>query len=171
MGTALVLLWMLWTGQGSQPQPAPHAESKAPRFVHIVVRVDERDIEEPVRIWLEINDEWVQPLSFENGFVVPDQIWEQEATNVKVAIGKKTIRLPELHSSAFDTDWVIGIDYPPFAPENVSALSRNKAERRQEVQRIAWMYYISFQPRDAEGTRRSWYVYKRPKRAAPGNPK
>ena len=78
-----------------------------------------------------------------DAFNVPRNL--KSPVTVRLRFLDRTLLFSEVYPSKFEGKWVIGIDEPPFDPENFS--SRYRKEKLKEL------WYIGFEPSKGDGTR------------------
>jgi hypothetical protein len=76
-------------------------------------------------------------------FSVPSDLGR--SVTVQLRLEGRLLSFPSIPPNRFSGQWLIGIDLPPFDPENDSP------DYRKEKPKELW--YISFQPTRTEGTR------------------
>jgi hypothetical protein len=124
------------------------------RFVQILrFEVDGKQRDEKLRVFLKLGNRLIEPLRFENGFVVPAELGEQEKLDVRLIFGKYDLYFESIHASAFKTNWIVGVDEAPFDPDNIEPAP-------PPGKKLKLVYYIQFVPRDAEETRMVVRIYK-----------
>lgn len=124
-------------------------QTKAVRILKF--EVDGRRIEKNFKILLYVSKQVIAPTINENSFVLPPSVREQESIGVRFLCGKYNLFFDHVAVSSFDVDWVIGIDHKPFKQEYVEA---------EEAKKLKLLYYISFVPKDADGSRLVVKVFK-----------
>lgn len=124
------------------------------RFVQILkFEVDSKQRDEKLRVFLKIGDRLIEPLRFENGFVVPAEVSEREKLDVRLIFGKYDLYFESVPASAFNTNWIVGLDEPPFNQDNIESSPPPR-------KKLKLVYYIQFVPRDGEETRMVVRIYK-----------
>jgi len=124
------------------------------RFVQILkFEVDGKQHNEKFMIFLKLDDKLKEPLRFENGFVVPEEVSADEKFDARLIFGKYDLYFESIHASAFDTNWIVGVDEAPFDPDNLETpVPAGK--------KLKLVYWIQFVPRHGEETRLVVRVYK-----------
>jgi hypothetical protein len=113
--------------------------------------VDGRRIEKRFKIVLYVGKQAIEPTMKGNSFVLPPSVREQESVGVRFLCGKYNLLFDHVTISSFDVDWIIGVDHKPFKQEYVEPETADK---------LRLLYYISFVPKDADGSRLVVKVYK-----------
>ena len=129
------------------------------RFVKVSFEIDGKRVEERFKILIYVDGIAIEPLRFENGFVVP--AWPKSVENVRVRFlfAKHNLLFEPVYIAKFETDWIVGIDNKPFDEENVDP----RAGKELKV-----VYYIDFVPHDGDETRLVVKVPKEPKKKRAG---
>jgi hypothetical protein len=113
--------------------------------------VDGRRIEKKFKIVLYVGNQAIEPTMKENSFVIPPSVRKQESVGVRFLCGNYNLFFDHVAVSSFDVDWIMGIDHEPFKQEYVEA---------EEAKKLKLLYYISFVPKDADGSRLVVKVFK-----------
>lgn len=113
--------------------------------------VDGRRIEKRFKIVLYVGKQVIEPTMKGDSFVLPSSVRDQESVGVRFLCGKYNLFFDHVALSSFDVDWIIGVDHKPFKQEYVEPETADK---------LRLLYYISFVPKDADGTRLVVKVYK-----------
>ena len=124
-------------------------QTKAVRILQF--EVDGRRIEKKFKIVLYVGNQAIEPTMYENSFVIPPSVRKQESVGVRFLCGNYNLFFDDVAVSSFDVDWIIGIDHVPFKQEYVEA---------EEAKKLRLLYYISFVPKDADGSRLVVKVFK-----------
>ncbi len=91
-------------------------------------------------VYFQIGNEKIIPFLFLNGFVVPDFKNSKLIDVVFIYKGKKYL-FSEVPISAFDQNWIFGIDNKPFK----STTKKNNKKAKE-------IFYLKFNPKDGDGT-------------------
>jgi len=118
------------------------------RFEIDGVRNDQR-----FKVLFQVGKKVIEPLRFENGFVVPAGLEGLDKVDIRFVSGKYDLLFESVHASAFVTDWIIGVDTKPFDKDN---LERSPPAGKK----LALVYYIQFVPKNGEDTKMTVRVYK-----------
>jgi hypothetical protein len=87
---------------------------------------------------------------------VPPELKEHEKLNVRFMSGKHDLSFESVYASKFKTDWVVGVDTPPFDSENIASENPDPPGKTLSV-----IWYIDFVPKDkGDGTRVVVKIYK-----------
>lgn len=128
-------------------------------FVKVSFEIDGKRVEERFKILIYVDGMTIEPLRFENGFVVPAWIKKVEKVRVRFWFGKHNLLFEPVYIAKFETDWIVGIDNKPFDQENVDP---------QAGKELKVVYYIDFVPHDGDETRLVVKVPKEHKKTRAG---
>lgn len=129
------------------------------KFVKVDFEIDGKRVEERFKILIYIDAIAIEPLRFENGFVVPSWPKNVESVRVRFLFARHNLLFEPVYIAKFETDWIVGIDNKPFDEENVDPTAGKE---------LRVVYYIDFVPHDGDGTRLVVKVPKEPKRKRAG---
>ena len=110
-------------------------------FVKVSLERDGKPIEQKFKILIYTKYGSIEPLRFENGFVVPPEIKDLETVNVRILFGKYNILYESVTVGAFTTDWVVGVDNKPFDTSYVNS---------EDMESTKIVYYIRFVSRHGQ---------------------
>lgn len=124
--------------------------------VTIKFEVDGKEVDQKFRVLLYFDNKVIEPTVVEKSFIVPPELKDQEKVNVRLLSGEYDLSFESVYLTKFKTDWVVGIDNPPFDDENIASEQRNPPGKTLSV-----IWYIDFVPKDkGDGTRVVVKVYK-----------
>lgn len=123
--------------------------------VRVKFEVDGKEVSQKFKILLYVNGEVIEPPLSRSGFVVPPEVKNSEAVNVRFAAGGYDLFFDSVRASAFETDWVVGVDNAPFDEENAS--SEEPVPPGKDLSEI---YYITFVSKKGLDTRLVFKVYR-----------
>ncbi len=83
--------------------------------------------------------------------LLPSRVKEQANVGVRFICRKYDLFFDQVAVSSFKVDWIIGVDHRPFKHEYVEP---------EAVDQLRLLYYISFVPKDGDGTRLVVKVFK-----------
>ena len=131
----------------------PAMASQTP-FVKVAFEVDgQPQLDQEIRLALEIDGNTFEPKIVKGGFIVPAEVQNGKQIKLRFISGKYDLSFPQLTKQHFDSEWVIGVKNPPFQEDPDGPLvSDGKALRL--------IYYIEFRPHNAEGTKWLTRVYE-----------
>jgi hypothetical protein len=127
------------------------------RFVRLSIEVDRKRIQEKFQLLVYAGKNEVEPLRFENGFVVPEVLSKYEKVDIKILFRNYDLLFEDVPVEAFTLDWIIGVDLRPFDSENMSSTEKPPAGKR-----LSFIYYIHYVARTAKqaDTKRIVRVFK-----------
>jgi hypothetical protein len=124
--------------------------------VRIKFEVDGKEVNQKFRVLLYVDNKVIEPTVVGKSFVVPPELKDQEKVNVRFLSGKYDLSFQSVYVSKFKTDWVVGVDNPPFDNENIASENPDPPGKTLSV-----IWYIDFVPKDkGDGTRVVVKVYK-----------
>jgi hypothetical protein len=106
--------------------------------------VDGKRVVKKFKLLLYVGKEVIRPTMQGRRFLLPSKIREQEKVGVRFTCGKYDLFFDQVAVSSFAVDWIIGVDHKPFKQEYVEP---------EAVDKLRLLYYITFVPRDGDGTR------------------
>jgi len=111
------------------------------KHVHIVrIEIDGKPVKANFKVDIITDDKKIyKAKTDENGFTVPAEVVGKSVDNyvgVVITFKKYVLTFFTVHSSNFDTDWIVGVDTEPFEAENLDGAQPS------EVQSI---YYLQFE--------------------------
>lgn len=105
------------------------------------------------KVLINADGQTIESKLTENGFVVPSVVRTAKKLEVRFVAGEYDLLFSPLTKDHFDSEWVIGVNNPPFKEEPDLPLSKDGKELRL-------VYYIEFRPKEAEGTKWVTRVYR-----------
>jgi hypothetical protein len=143
----LVLLgFFLWT-----PPVSTEAQSW---FVKIRFEVDGKHVlSGKFKVLINADGQTIEPRLLDNGFVVPPEVSHSKKIELRFVSGEYDLLFSPLTKDHFDSEWIIGVNNPPFEKRSEVPLVKDGKELRL-------VYYIEFHPKSAEGTKWVTHVYK-----------
>ncbi len=114
-------------------------------MVKVNFEVDGKEVRQKFKIMIYAGDEIIEPCIVEDGFIIPPEIKKYEKVGVRFLSEGDDLFFDPVYLSKFKTDWVVGVDRKPFAPENISSSRPRKKTKL--------IYYINFISKDGDGTR------------------
>jgi hypothetical protein len=109
------------------------AQSLSTKVVRI--EIDGKENKKDYRVFFLSNGKWIEAEKTSTGFIVPNELKNEERLAVSITFGKYKVVFPEIHISKFTSDWIIGVDNKPFSEEFFNP---------KEVKTIKRVYYIEF---------------------------
>lgn len=104
-------------------------------FVKISFERDGKPVEQKFKILIYADGKVIEPLRFENGFVVPPEIKSFGKVDVRILFGRHNVLFDPIYLAKFGTDWVVGVDNKPFDREHVNG---------ETAKRVKIIYYLRF---------------------------
>lgn len=124
--------------------------------VRIKFEVDGKEVDQKFRVLLYVDNKVMEPTVVGKSFVVPPELKGQEKVNVRFLSGEYDLFFESVYLTKFNTDWVVGVDTPPFDNENIASENPDPPGKTLSV-----IWYIDFVPKDkGDGTRVVVKVYK-----------
>jgi hypothetical protein len=124
--------------------------------VKVKFEIDGKEVDQKFKVVLHINNEVIKPSIIGKGFnVSADVLKNHETVGVQFLSAEYDLFFESVHRSAFETEWIVGVDKPPFDNENIDS-----EEPVPPGKKLLIIYYINFIPKNAEGTRLVVKVYK-----------
>ncbi len=99
------------------------------------IEIDGKEIQKSYKVFFLSNNKWIEAERTSTGFIIPSELKNEEYLTVLLAFGKYRLKFAGVHSSNFNTVWVVGVDKKPFSEENVTPEQAKTAKR---------VYYIKF---------------------------
>jgi hypothetical protein len=126
-------------------------------FVRLALEVDKKRVNEKFNLLFYVNKIEVEPLRFENGFVVPDEVSKSAKVDVRVIFRNYDLLFEGVPTNAFKLDWIVGVDLKPFDHENV-----DPTEKPPIGKKLTFVYYITYVARTTtqSDTRQVVKIYK-----------
>lgn len=124
-------------------------------YVKVKFEVDGREVKQKFKIMLYVNNQVIEPMVSENGFTTLPEIRSSEKVNVRFVSGEYNLFFDSVDISAFDTDWIVGVDNKPFDKENTAS-----EEPDPPGKELLGIYYIHFVSKKGLDTRMVVKVYK-----------
>jgi len=129
--------------------------SPADRWVKVKFEVDGKTVDQEFKVLLYANNQVIEPTITGKNFELPPKLESVQTMKVRFLSGEYDLFFDSVHTTAFDTKWVIGVDKPPFDDENIDS-----EEPAPFGKKLLIIYYINFVPKNAEGTRLMVKVYE-----------
>ena len=130
----------------------PSWASQTP-FVKLAFEVDgQQQLDQEVRLAIEIDGKTFEPKIVKGGFIVPAEVQNAKQIKLRFISGKYDLSFRQMTTQHFDSEWVIGVKNPPFQEDPDGPLVR-------EGKDLSLIYYIEFRPHGAEGTKWVTRVY------------
>jgi len=123
--------------------------------VKVKFEIDGIEVDQKFKVLVHINNEVIEPSIVGKGFIVPPDLKNHETVGVQFLSGEYDLFFESVHKSAFETDWIVGVDKPPFDNENISSEKPDPPGKELLI-----IYYITFIPKNGEETRLVVKVYK-----------
>jgi hypothetical protein len=124
--------------------------------VRIKFEVDGKQVDQKFRVLLSVDNKVIEPTVVGKSFIVPPELKDQEKVNVRFLSGQYDLSFESVYLTKFNTDWIVGIDTPPFDSENIASENPDPPGKTLSV-----IWYIDFVPKDkGDGTRVVVKVYK-----------
>jgi hypothetical protein len=125
--------------------------------VKVKFEVDNKEItSQDFKVKIYADGQIIEPVIYEHNFIVPPEVKNYEKVDVRFLFGKYNLFFDSVHVSAFQTDWVIGIDSRPFDEENIASSNDDTIDKD-----LLLIYYIDFIPKNQGAeTRLVIKVYK-----------
>ena len=114
-------------------------------MVKVNFEIDGKEVREKFTIMIYTGDKIIEPCIGEDGFVVPPEVKKYEKVGVRFLSAGHDLYFDSVYRSKFETDWVVGVDRKPFAPENLSSPRSRKKTKL--------IYYLNFISKTGDGTR------------------
>jgi hypothetical protein len=124
--------------------------------VNVKFEVDGKEVDQKFRVLLYVDNRVIGPTVVGKSFIVPPELKDQEKVNVRFLSGEYDLFFESVYLTKFNTDWVVGVDTPPFDNENITSENPDPPGKTLSV-----IWYIDFVPKDkGDGTRVVVKVYK-----------
>lgn len=124
--------------------------------VRVKFEVDDKEVDQEFRILLYVDNKVIEPTRVGKTFIVPPELKDHEKVNVRFLSEKYDLWFESVYVTKFKTDWVVGIDNPPFDSDNVASENPDPTGKTLMV-----IWYIDFVPKDkGDGTKVVVKVYK-----------
>jgi hypothetical protein len=104
-------------------------------FVKVSFERDGKPVEQRFKILIYAEEKIIEPLRFENGFVIPPEIRNLEKVSVRILFGRHNVLFEPIYLSKFGTDWVVGVYNKPFDREYVNS---------EDAKKVKIIYYLRF---------------------------
>lgn len=127
---------------------------QAQQFVKITTIDKGKRVDKPFRITFQIDGRDIEPLRFENGFVVPRELAKASFVDVKIRFKAYDLDFPSVSIKKFEGEWVVGVDTPPFSAKFA------KEELIRDKKRLRFIYYLQFEPTEGDGTEQVERIYR-----------
>jgi hypothetical protein len=129
------------------------ANSQSPEM-KVRFKVDGQEVKKPeFKVLIQVNGQTLEPKITNDGFTVPQEIGEYQKIDVRFISGKYDLLFSSLTRLHFDSEWVIGVDNPPFEIQDDDSPPETGKD-------LVLIYFIEFHPEHAEGTRWVTKVYR-----------
>lgn len=112
---------------------AQNAQSESTKIVRF--EVDGKEVKKNYKVFFRSNDKWIELRKTSTGFVIPNELRNNEHLTVLIILGKYKLEFPQIRISKFEENWVVGIDNKPFSEEIGYLVKTNTVKR---------VYYIHF---------------------------
>jgi hypothetical protein len=122
-------------------------------YVRLQFEIDGQRVETRFKVFLYIDGATVEPLRFENGFVVPPLVSSHETAGVRLLFAGHNLYFEHVSRAQFSADWIVGIDHYPFRFAEV--------EDRQVAKKLKVVYYIKLESGTGDGVMLSVLVPKK----------
>jgi hypothetical protein len=122
--------------------------------VKIKFEIDGKEVVgEKFKVLIDADGQTIEPKLLENGFVVPPEVSNWQKIELRFVSGEYELLFSPLTKYHFDSEWIIGVNNPPFKEQDETSAS-------QEGKELKLIYYIEFHPKKGAAT--SWVtrVYK-----------
>ena len=113
-------------------------------FVRLKFEVDGKEKKQSYKILLYLNNQIIEPLLVDGGFLMPPELKDQEYLDFPFKSARYDLFSDTIYTAKFQTDWTIRVDTKPFDQANVSD---------EEAKNTKLIRYINFESRVADGTR------------------
>jgi hypothetical protein len=150
--TARILLLAMGTLVLTRPVRA-QAGDATKGSVRLQFEIDGKRVDTRFKIFVYIDGATIEPLRFENGFVVPPLVSSHETAGVRLLFAGHNLYFEHVSRAQFGADWIVGIDHYPFRFAEV--------EDRQLAKKLKVVYYIKFESGVGDGVILSVLVRKK----------
>jgi hypothetical protein len=113
--------------------------------IKVKFEIDGKRVEQSFRVLIETEGKIIEPPIVKSSFLVPSEIKGKEKVNVRFLSGEHDLYFEGVYAGKFKTNWTVGIDNKPFDVENL-------LDSASDIE-VKIIYYINFEPEDADGTR------------------
>lgn len=125
-------------------------------IVELKFEIDGKEIKNPkFKIVIYTDHQVIEPALAKNGFVVPTEIRTQKKVAVRFVSGKYNLYFNPVNDFDFESTWTIRIKNPPFNSDEESRLPPP-----QPNMKLIGIYYLTFNPKEGEGTEIIVNMYK-----------
>lgn len=122
--------------------------------VKIKFEVDGKEVTDKFfKILINADGQTIEPKFLKGGFVVPPEISDYQKIELRFVSGEYDLLFSSLTKNHFDSEWVVGVNNPPFKDQAKTSASQGGKE-------LKLIYYIEFHPQTAENTKWITRVYK-----------
>ena len=103
---------------------AQNAQSESTKVIRL--EIDGKEVKKKYKIFFLSEGKLVEAKKTSTGFIIPAELKNNEELNMLITLGKYKFKVPEIHISKFEEDWVLGVDNKPFSEENASYRYRRR---------------------------------------------
>src|SRR2546421_10839113 len=111
--------------------------------VSIKFEVDGKEVDQKFKVQLYVDSKVIEPTVVGKSFIVPPELKEYEKVNVRFLSGKYDLYFESVYVTKFMTDWVVGVENPPFDSEKIASENPDPPGKTLSV-----IWYIDFVPKD-----------------------
>lgn len=126
-----------------------------PKWVKVKFEVDGAALNEQFKVIIYAKELKLEPDVVGSTLAVPPELKDYETVDVRFLCGKYDLFFEDIHTAAFDADWIVGVDNKPFDKENTDS-----EEPIPPGKELLGIYYIHFVSRKGLDTRVVFRVYK-----------
>jgi hypothetical protein len=123
--------------------------------IKVRFQIDGEESHQPFRIQLVLNQLVLKPEVKNDSFFLPGELANQEKVDVRFISGKYDLYYDDVHLSKFSDggEFVFGVDNKPFDEDHLRATP-------PPGQKLQFVYYLEFLPKDVCGTALTVHVFK-----------
>jgi hypothetical protein len=99
------------------------------------LEIDGKIVKKDYKVFLYTNDKRIEAKRVKEGFIIPDELKNEEYLGTEITFGKYKLDFSKIHISNFTVSWIIGVDKKPFSDEFV---------KPEDVSSTKQVYYIEF---------------------------
>jgi hypothetical protein len=104
-----------------------HPQSPSTRIKRI--EIDSKTIRPKYQVYFLSKNSWIKAMRTPTGFLLPKQLKDEKSLTIQVVFGKYKLWFPEVNILAFQEDWTIGVDTPPFSEDLVPPDEASKTKK------------------------------------------
>jgi hypothetical protein len=98
--------------------------------------INREEYKKSYKVFILFNEKWTEAERTSSGFIVPNELKNEQKVSVKFVFDKYTLVFPSIKVSEFNLKWLIGVaDKRPFPEAYIS---------QQDSESIKRIYYIKF---------------------------